>query len=231
MLRKIISQPADNHRRLPRLKELLYNVGEAPQAGVHPRHVCLELDAETQVGGGRRDKGWEGLGRPVLLISSDESDSSTSHRRALQAILTTGMGPRAKGAKGVELAGAVAGRLKRRLRCCGFRASYTLQVVPRDLELVAVLHITPVRASRAFALRFVAQKLGVTMSSVCVAAPVPAVSGSGADVTAGSFTGDKADLFAGSQKVGERSIASARRRCLLLIDFRALYCPTRRCWR
>ena len=53
MLRKIISQPAEDHRRLPRLKELLYNVGEAPQAGVHPRHLCLELDHETQVKGGK----------------------------------------------------------------------------------------------------------------------------------------------------------------------------------
>ena len=114
----------------------------------------------------------------------------------------SGAGPRAKGAQ--DVTSAMAARLKRRLRSCGFRATYTLQVVPRDSELVAVLHITPVRASRAFALRFVAQKLGLGMASVCVAAPVPATAGAGSELTVGSYTGD--DLFGGSQKVrGERN--------------------------
>lgn len=35
----------------PTSQELLYNVQEQPAAGVHPRHICLELDPETQVGG------------------------------------------------------------------------------------------------------------------------------------------------------------------------------------
>lgn len=34
----------------PLSQELLYNVQEQPAAGVHPRHICLELDPETQVG-------------------------------------------------------------------------------------------------------------------------------------------------------------------------------------
>ena len=34
----------------PPPQELLYNVAEHATAGVHPRHICLELDAESQVG-------------------------------------------------------------------------------------------------------------------------------------------------------------------------------------
>lgn len=47
-LKKIISQPATDHKVLPKLKELLYDVVEKPLQGVHPRHICIDLNAETQ---------------------------------------------------------------------------------------------------------------------------------------------------------------------------------------
>lgn len=46
-------------------QELLYNVVEAPEVGVHPRHFCIELDPETQsilaVGMGPRAKDTKGV--------------------------------------------------------------------------------------------------------------------------------------------------------------------------
>lgn len=47
-LKKIVSQPATDHKVLPKLKELLYDVVEKPLQGVHPRHICIDLNAETQ---------------------------------------------------------------------------------------------------------------------------------------------------------------------------------------
>jgi sucrose-phosphate synthase len=169
MLKKIISSPADNQRRLPRLKELLYNVAEEPEAGVHPRHICVELDPETQ------------------------------------GILAAGMGPKARAAGSVRLATAVTERLKRRLRTKGFRANYTLQFVPQDdpaSEHLAVLHITPVRASRPLALRAISHQLNIPMDNFIVVALPPVVSGASlADAVVGPATSDVADLVAGAQKV------------------------------
>ncbi len=168
MLKKIISSQADNQRRLPRLKELLYNVAEEPEAGVHPRHICVELDPETQ------------------------------------GILAAGMGPKARAAGSVRLATAVTERLKRRLRTKGFRANYTLQFVPQDgpsSEHLAVLHITPVRASRPLALRAISHELNVPMDNFIVIALPPVVSGESlADAVVGPATSDVADLIAGAQK-------------------------------
>ncbi|RMZ52913.1 hypothetical protein APUTEX25_001032, partial [Auxenochlorella protothecoides] len=166
-LRKIVSRPApgDNSKALPRLKELLYNVVEAPEVGVHPRHFCIELDPETQ------------------------------------SILAVGMGPRAKDTKGVALAATVTDRLKRRLRSKGFRASYTLQMIPRGSSHTAALHITPVRASRALALRFLARLWGNDLESVTVVALVPSTRGEEAKaMTVSSHTNDLADLLAGMQR-------------------------------
>lgn len=164
-LKKIVSAPADNHRRLPRLKELLYNVAEEPEAGVHPRHICVELDPETQ------------------------------------GILAAGMGPKARAAGSVRLATAVTDRLKRRLRTKGFRANYTLQFVPQAADAhLAVLHITPVRASRPLALRSLSHRLGVPMDAFTVVSLPPVVVGETlADAVVGPATSDMADLIAGAQ--------------------------------
>jgi sucrose-phosphate synthase len=168
MLKKIISSQADNQRRLPRLKELLYNVAEEPEAGVHPRHICVDLDPETQ------------------------------------GILAAGMGPKARSAGSVRLASAVTERLKRRLRTKGFRANYTLQLVPQDgpsSEHLAVLHITPVRASRPLALRAISHQLNIPMDNFIVIALPPVVFGDNlAEAVVGPATSDVADLIAGAQK-------------------------------
>ena len=166
MLKKIISAPADNHHRLPRLKELLYNVAEVPESGVHPRHICIELDPETQ------------------------------------GILAAGMGPKARAAGSVRLATAVTDRLKRRLRTKGFRANYTLQFVPKSSDApVAILHITPVRASRPLALRSLSHRLNVPMDAFTVVTLPPVVVGDTlADAIVGPATSDMADLIAGAQK-------------------------------
>jgi sucrose-phosphate synthase len=169
MLTKIISQPqADNKaRRLPRLKELLYNVQEQPAAGVHPRHICLELDPETQ------------------------------------AILSAGMGPRSRSTPTAARSLAVVDRLRRRLRSKGLRASFNLQMVPREQDYLAVLHITPLRASRPLALRYLAQRVGRPLDSWVVLALSPETAGSeeGGDLVAGSYCSDTSDLLGGLQKV------------------------------
>jgi hypothetical protein len=74
--------------------------------------------------------------------------------------------------------------------------------VPRDEGFLAVLHITPVRASRSLALRHVAKLYGLDMAHVSIAVFVPEVTGSAPDLAIGSFTSDTADLLAGWQKVG-----------------------------
>ncbi|KAL4458202.1 hypothetical protein ABPG75_013067 [Micractinium tetrahymenae] len=169
MLNKIISTPQENNRRLPRLKELLYNVQEQPAAGVHPRHICLELDPESQ------------------------------------AILAAGMGPRSRPGAQPSAARslAVVERLKRRLRSKGMRASYNLQMVPRGAEWLSVLHITPLRASRPLALRYLAQKLGLPLDGVLVLALAPEAAGSAAagSLVAGSYCSDTQDLVGGMQQV------------------------------
>ncbi|KAI3435641.1 hypothetical protein D9Q98_001699 [Chlorella vulgaris] len=167
MLTKIISKPQEDNRRLPRLKELLYNVQEEPAGGVHPRHICLELDPESQ------------------------------------AILSAGMGPRSRATPAHIRTLAVVDRLKKRLRSKGMRASYNLQLVPREDEYLAVLHITPLRASRPLALRYLSQKLALQQDNVVVMALAPETTGSveGGDLVAGSYCSDTQDLVGGMQQV------------------------------
>ncbi len=63
---------------------------------------------------------------------------------------------------------AIVDRLRRRLRSNGFRAHLTLQMVPEDDDLISNVHITPLRASRALALRFLANKFNLDMESITV---------------------------------------------------------------
>lgn len=65
---------------------------------------------------------------------------------------------------------SVVDRLRRRLRSNGYRAHLTLQMVPTEGEehLLSRVHLTPVRASRSLALRFLANKFGLPMQNVTV---------------------------------------------------------------
>ena len=187
MLKKIISSPSENSQRLPRLKELLYNVGEEPEVGIHPRHVCLELDPETQ------------------------------------EILASGMGPKARSTKQLQLAALIVARLRRKLRSKGFRANYTLQVVPDESyqSYLSVLHITPIRASRSLVLLFLAHFMGMKMSDFILTV-FPACMTKGPSASERVFvpwTSDANDLIGGMQKVqistmGNASTISADVNCL-----------------
>ncbi len=66
---------------------------------------------------------------------------------------------------------AVVDRLRRRLRSNGFRAHLTLQMVPEDDDLISNVHITPLRASRALALRYLANKFNLDMERITVRSP------------------------------------------------------------
>ena len=71
---------------------------------------------------------------------------------------------------------AVVDRLRRRLRSNGFRAHLTLQMVPEDDDLISNVHITPLRASRALALRYLANKFNLDMERVTVTSLFPVAS-------------------------------------------------------
>lgn len=144
-------------------------MAEAPTEGIHPRHVCLELDAETT------------------------------------SILLTGMGPKAKAVNYMSSAPIAVQRLRRRMRSRGFRMTYTLQLVPPvtpDGTHLSALHLTPVRASRANCLRFLAHKLGISLDSVTLVALVPDVLGECLDdIILGPYTSDAANFIAGMHRV------------------------------
>ena len=169
MLKKIISARNENSQRLPKLKELLYNVGEEPEEGaVHPRHICLELDPETQ------------------------------------QILASGMGPKARSTEYLRFVAIIVSRLKKRLRTKGFRGNYTLQLVPDEEKqhFLCVLHITPIRASRPLALRWIAQTLGLNMSDFTVSVTPACLTGdTKLDSLIVPWTSDVADLVGGMQQV------------------------------
>ncbi|KAK9809313.1 hypothetical protein WJX73_004061 [Symbiochloris irregularis] len=59
-------------------------------------------------------------------------------------------------------------RIRRRLRKTAYRSHIVLQMVPEGDELHSHMHITPLRASRALALRFIATKFGLDMQRVMV---------------------------------------------------------------
>lgn len=63
---------------------------------------------------------------------------------------------------------AIVDRLRRRLRSNGFRAHLTLQMVPEDGDMVSNVHITPLRASRALSLRYLANKFNLDMERITV---------------------------------------------------------------
>ena len=66
-----------------------------------------------------------------------------------------------------------------------------------------MLHITPLRASRPLALRYLAQRVGRPLEHWVVLALAPETVGSadGGDLVAGSYCSDTSDLLGGLQKV------------------------------
>lgn len=83
----------------------------------------------------------------------------------LHGYMVTGQGT---GSHKLAVSTAVVDRLRRRLRSNGFRAHLTLQMVPEDDDLISNVHITPLRASRALALRYLANKFNLDMERVTV---------------------------------------------------------------
>ncbi len=70
--------------------------------------------------------------------------------------------------------------------------------VPQGERLLCVLHITPVRASRALALRSLMHRVGCDMANVALLSLVPAADATRR--TLSPYTGDAADLLAGAQQ-------------------------------
>lgn len=130
------------------------------EKGVHPQHVCIQLDRESKSILG------QGTGNHKLAVST-----------------------------------AVVDRLRRRLRSNGFRAHLTLQMVPEDDDLISNVHITPLRASRALALRYLANKFNLDMERITVIVLPPTVSKKNEMYQVGSYTSDLAELVSGLNKV------------------------------
>jgi len=63
---------------------------------------------------------------------------------------------------------AIVDRLRRRLRSNGFRARLTLQMVSEEGDMLSNVHITPLRASRALSLRYLANKFNLNMERITV---------------------------------------------------------------
>ncbi len=99
------------------------------------------------------------------------SGSLVSHSEVLCGM--TGGGNGRQGSKGGAVSTSIVDRLRRRLRSNGYRAHLTLQMVPTKGEehLLSRVHLTPVRASRSLALRFLANKFGLPMQNVTVCCP------------------------------------------------------------
>ena len=84
----------------------------------------------------------------------------------IKICVSAGQGESAKHKLAVST--AIVDRLRRRLRSNGFRAHLTLQMVPEDGDMLSNVHITPLRASRALSLRYLANKLNLDMERVTV---------------------------------------------------------------
>ena len=177
--------------------------GLAPSTGLHPHHVLLELtgDATAAVAAGVSSAASGAVSGPAaaglaarfgaVLSAAQRSlgggggggggASSTAPPSSAPAnSVTAGADPDG------ELPLAVVDRLRRRMRANGYRAHMTLQAVPEEgdgdgttpstpTRFAPRLHITPLRASRALALRFLAAKFGLAMDAFTVVLVPPAV--------------------------------------------------------
>ena len=151
--------------------------GLAP-AALHPHHVLLELDAAAAS---------SAVTRPPAAWGRSSLYGAPPPPRA----------PSDGGAAALD----VVDRLRRRMRSNGYRCHMTLQAVPVEGEvgvgggsardaLTARLHITPLRASRALALRFLSARWCVPMDDVTlVTAPSDVVVSSPSDGGRGAAAG------------------------------------------
>lgn len=99
-------------------------------------------------------------------------------------------------------------RLRRNLRHLGYRCQVTLQLMATPAgwisraSMVPRFHVTPLRASRALALRFLGHQLGVSLRRFVVVLPAPAVDTlSDFKIMVGGYCGDLVDLCAGQPRV------------------------------
>ena len=157
--------------------------GLSPAGRTHPHHVLLDLDREVS----------RAAARAAAAAAAGGSPGHAPGAASVPARATT-----------EEVALSVVDRLRRRMRANGYRAHMTLEAVPisrskveededalaRDAAAAsgasssftkktstvsARLHITPLRASRALALRFLACRFGLTMDDFTVVGLPPAV--------------------------------------------------------
>lgn len=79
-----------------------------------------------------------------------------------------------------------------------------------DASLLSVLHITPLRASRPLALRYLAQRLSLPLDAWVLLALAPEAAGQGGDLVAGAYCSDAPDLLGGCQRVRARGQGRGR---------------------
>ncbi|KAK9919093.1 hypothetical protein WJX75_009336 [Coccomyxa subellipsoidea] len=109
------------------------------------------------------------------------------------------MGPRATGKDAV--ATVVVDKMRRRMRQNGYHAHITLQMVVEDEQVVATVHITPMRASRALALRYLATKFGADMENIVLVAVAPSLEKTGEVTKVTAYTSDLIELVSGVSPV------------------------------
>jgi len=104
---------------------------------------------------------------------------------------------------------SVADRVRAKLREVGIRVGCIQQVdkTKRGWEVSPLLHITPIRASRPLAIRFLVQRLGISMENVvmlCIASSIKSSQQqaiSKESMTVGFVTSDADALVGGAQRV------------------------------
>jgi hypothetical protein len=99
-------------------------------------------------------------------------------------------------------------KVRKRMRAAGVRVNLTLQLAPkegeRDERIQSVLHCTPLRASRALALRHITQNNGLSMSQalfLCTPSSVHPKNEMSEGTMLGTLCSDMGQLVEGAQKV------------------------------
>lgn len=105
------------------------------------------------------------------------------------------MGPRATGKEAV--ATVVVDKMRRRMRQNGYHAHITLQMAVEDGQVQANVHITPMRASRALALRYLATKFSTDTENIAVVAVSPELQAAGEVTKVPAYTSDLIELVSG----------------------------------
>lgn len=157
---------------------LLFNLADE-EKGVHPHHVTLELDTSARA---RLLSVMSAVSSKTLGAGRQESERALSTYQALPPTV-------------------VVDKLKRRLRKLGFRGNMTLQMVPKMGSWLSVLHLTPLRASRSLALRYLSYRAGLSMSDVSLLTFPRKQGAVEAGLSLSAYTSDFPDLVAGWHKV------------------------------